>query len=169
MRGSSAYAVAACRPTASRATSSASSRPSVTRPMSHTSIPRPAMDRSAQARTAYTRWAGLSNPTQGRELYRKRLLSVSPTWRGLQLLVHDPDSLAQVLHELQQDLGVLVHQRLQPVPAENAHGRVVARLRARRPRLIVEHRHLSDHRARSQAGECDLPALVVDVDANLAL
>src|SRR5712691_1424864 len=159
MRGSSACAVVASRPTGNSATSSASSRRSMTRPMSHTSIPRPALYRSAQARTEYTRWPTVSIPRQGRELSSAR--------RGLQLFVHYSDPLAQVLHELQQDLGVLVHERLQAVPAQHSHRGVVARLRPRRPGLIVEDRHLTDHRARPQAGERDLPAFVVDVNANL--
>src|ERR1700736_5710 len=88
--------------------------------------------------------------------------------RRLELLVHDPDALAQVLYELQQDLWVLVDERLQSVPSQHSNGGCVARLRTGRTRLVVEHGHLAQNRARSEPSQRDLPAFVVEVDADLA-
>src|SRR5712692_575099 len=112
--------------------------------------------------------SGSSPPPEGGTTPGRLLTIASASRSVLQLFVHHPDALAQVLDELQQDLRVLVDERLQPVPAQHAHRRGVTRLRAGRPRLVVEHRHLADHRARPQTSQRDLAALVVEVDADLS-
>src|SRR4029077_9434358 len=85
----------------------------------------------------------------------------------LELLVHHPQSLAEVLDELKQDLRMLVDDRLHAVAPEYTHGRARGGLRACAARLVVEDRHLPHDLAGAVAGQGHFVAVVVEMNAHL--